>query len=249
MPSLLLGVIIISASIILSVSALLAVRRRVPHHRMKPHNDIAGPMFETMGVAYAVLLAFIVVVVWQNFDKARANVEREANCVTDMVRDSQSFSQGSRQHIQGLIRQYAELVSGEEWAAMAKGRASARVSGVLNKMWDFYGSYEPATISERIFFEESVRHLDEVGELRRMRLFDAKSGLHPVLWFVLITGGVSIMLFALFFGAENLRSQVLMIALLSVSISLILFLILVFDYPFSGDVSVSADAFKEMLQY
>jgi hypothetical protein len=83
-PTMVLGAITVAVFIILSVGGLLLVRQFVPHQRLKVHNDVAGSIFGTLGMAYTVLLAFVVVIVWQNFDKSNLNVQREANCLADL---------------------------------------------------------------------------------------------------------------------------------------------------------------------
>jgi hypothetical protein len=66
---------------------------------------------------------------------------------------------------------------------------------------------------------------------------------------VLVSGGMITILFTLFFGTENFFAHLIMTSLLSALIGLILFTIMVMDYPFSGSVSVSPEAFKVILQY
>jgi purine-cytosine permease-like protein len=63
----------------ISITSLLIIRKYYPHQKCKPHNDIAGFIFATLGVIYAVLLAFIVVITWQDFDKAQDITINEAN--------------------------------------------------------------------------------------------------------------------------------------------------------------------------
>lgn len=41
---------------------------------------------------YQVLLAFVVVTVWQNYDKANAGVQKEAIYMADLYRDSEALS-------------------------------------------------------------------------------------------------------------------------------------------------------------
>jgi hypothetical protein len=55
---------------------------------LKRGHGIAGPIFSTLGVVYAVLLAFAIIVVWQSFDTTQNNVVREANYYADIYRDS-----------------------------------------------------------------------------------------------------------------------------------------------------------------
>lgn len=246
-PTIVLGVIIISSAVIISIAGLLIVRRHIPHHRLKTHNDVAGPIFATVGVIYAVLLAFVVVIVWQNFDRSRSNVQDEANCLVDLAMDAEAFSPEFKKDIRALLYQYAEIVVNEEWPAMAKGGAGPHMRGITEKMWRAYSAYEPETEAQKAFFTESIKKLNDLGELRRSRLLDAQTGVHPILWFVLILGGLVTISFTFFFGAENLKAQLTMAILLAILISLILFTILAMDFPFTGEVSISPDPFKQTM--
>ena len=46
---------------------------------MTKNNEIAGFKFATVGVIYAVLLAFSVIVVWEKFNDAQTTVAGEAS--------------------------------------------------------------------------------------------------------------------------------------------------------------------------
>ena len=248
-PTLLLGLIIVITAIIFVTTGLIIVRRIIPHHKMKLHNDVAGAIFNTFGVAYSVLIAFVVVVTWQNFDRSNLNVNREANCLVDLVRDSGNFDQGFRQKILELTGQYADAVINDEWKTMERGESSPRAKEAMQNLSSLYNSYLPRTVSEEIFFSESVRKLNELAELRRTRILDSRTGLHPILWLVLMAGGVATIIFTFLFGSENLKAQILMASLLVIIIGLILFTILLFDFPFTGDVKISPDAFKQMFNF
>mgnify|MGYP001610597547 CR=1 FL=1 len=244
-----LCIMIVVVSGAFSVTGLLIVRRYVPNHRLKTHHDIAGPIFATLGVVYAVLLAFVVVIAWQSFNESNVNVEKEANRLTDLVRDSGPFAQPFKDEMNKLASEYTRSVIDDEWKTMARGESSPRTREVVRKIEALYDGYSPRTDTERIFFAESIRKLNELCELRRSRLIDSKIGIHPVLWLVLILGAITTISFTYFFGSENFNAQIMMVVLLSTLLALILFTILVFDFPFTGDVSVSPQAFKEMLKY
>lgn len=249
MPSLLLGSAVVMLSITLSVGGLLFVRRFVSHQKLKSHNDIAGAIFGTLGMAYTVLVAFVVVTVWQSFDKATSNTDKEANCLVSLYRDCESFSEPSKQQIRALLNEYAKKVTSDEWPLLPKGQASPRVQEIINKLSILYSNYLPKAITDQIFFEESVGKFNGLCELRRERLIDSKHGIHPILWFVLIIGAIVTIGFTFFFGSENLRAQITMTILLAALIAIILFTILAFDFPFTGDVTISSEPFKEMLKY
>jgi len=54
------------------------VRRCVKLEKLVTNNEIAGFKFATIGVLYAVLIAFAIIVVWQKFSDADNNVAAEA---------------------------------------------------------------------------------------------------------------------------------------------------------------------------
>jgi hypothetical protein len=51
------------------------VQRLVPVTVRREHNDVAGFIYAVLGVIYAVLLALVVIAVWEQFDRARITVE------------------------------------------------------------------------------------------------------------------------------------------------------------------------------
>ncbi|MDD5585080.1 MAG: DUF4239 domain-containing protein [Candidatus Omnitrophica bacterium] len=248
-PLVSLGIIIVMSSIVLSVAGLLLVRYFVPHKKLEVHNDVASAIFGTLGMAYTVLLAFVVVIVWQAFDKANVNVEKEANCVVTLYRDAESFSDTAKIQIRTALNEYAKAVIHEEWAVLARGEASPHAQELINTLHRAYSSYVPHAITDQIFFETSVNRFNELCELRRERLLDSRNGIHPVLWFVLVVGGIATIMFTFFFGSENLGAQLIMTMLLSAIIALILFTILVFDFPFSGSVNITPQAFSRVVSY
>lgn len=243
-PTPILGAIIVLVFVTISVGGLSVVRKFIPHHKLKVHNDVAGAIFNTLGVAYTVMLAFVVVIAWQNFDKSDLNVEKEANCIVDLYRDSASFAGPFKDEIRSLLKEYTNAVVNDEWKMLARGEQSLKAHGLLKKIWMAYISYEPKTENEKMFFTESVKKLNEAGELRRLRLMDSRTGIHPILWSVLLIGGITTIAFTFFFGAENLKAQIMMASMLAMVIALILFLVLLLDFPFTGELNISPDAFK-----
>ena len=65
--------------VLVAVAGLVVVQRLVPPERREVQNDVAGFIYAVLGVAYAVLLAFVVIAVWQDYQTAQAEVESEAH--------------------------------------------------------------------------------------------------------------------------------------------------------------------------
>ncbi|MCX6006758.1 MAG: DUF4239 domain-containing protein [Chloroflexi bacterium] len=247
-PTWAIAAIMIAVAVGTAVGGVLLVRRFVNVGNLKHHHDVAGPIFSTLGVVYAVLLAFAIVIVWQNFDMTQNSVIREANYYGDIYRDSVGLPEPLRSQLTAGMDDYINAIIDDEWKLLAVGQRSMIVQEKSDKIWKLIGNFEPKTDKEKIIFAEILNRANTAGELRRQRIADASTGIHPVLWFVLLFGGIITVAFTFFFGSENLGAQLIMTTLLAVLIVLILFTILIMDFPFSGDLFISPDAFKQVLQ-
>jgi hypothetical protein len=79
-------------------------------------------------------------------------------------------------------------------------------------------------------------------------LLVAEQGLPPILWVVLILGGVITVGFTYLFGLNNTLVHLLMVAALALIISMSLFTVAALDYPFSGDIRIHPSAYEQDLE-
>ncbi|HKQ99153.1 MAG TPA: hypothetical protein VJT09_00690, partial [Pyrinomonadaceae bacterium] len=91
MHTFLVGVVVVGVSVLLAHLGLHLVRRKVPLTTLQAHHEVAGFIIGVLGAIYAVLLAFVVVVVWNQFEDAKAAVGREANKLNDLARMAEGF--------------------------------------------------------------------------------------------------------------------------------------------------------------
>ena len=248
-PTVALGTIIVASAVAISIGGLMFTRRFIGIERLKIRHEISSTMFHTLGVIYAVVLAFIVIVAWENFDRIDSNVSKEANCYADLSRDANALTEPFRSQAKEAIGVYVKAVVEEEWPMLASGSRSSHTHDLFTRIWDLYLSYEPETQREEIFFTASVQKLNEAGELRTQRIMDSRSHIHTILWAVLLAGGAIIIIFSYFLISEKLRVQIVMTALFSAIIALILFTILMLDFPFASHMGIKPDAFQPILMY
>ena len=248
-PTVPLGILIVVLAITFAFAGLLLVRRLVPKSILKPHHELTNAIFGAIAMAYAVLLAFVVVVAWQNYDKTKTIVETEANCLVDLHRNSFAFPQMFQAQLQNILKYYVNTVINEEWQKLAKGEESENARTALRRVWSLYTSFEPKTEKEKIFLAESASKLDNLREARRLRITDSRAGVPLVLWFILIVGAVTTVSFSLLFGADSFVAHLLMASSLSVIIALTLYTILLFDFPFTGGVSIGPETFLRIVSF
>jgi hypothetical protein len=105
-----------------AVAGLVLVQRLVPPERREGQNDVAGFIYAVLGVAYAVLLAFVVIAVWQDYETAKTNVDSKAHELAGVYYNASQLPERTR--IRHLARTYARVVVQEEWPLMKRGKTS-----------------------------------------------------------------------------------------------------------------------------
>jgi len=75
---------VIGSVCLLALGGLILVQRLVPTATRQQHNDVAGFIYAALGVIYAVLLALVVIAVWEEYQAASETVEQEANAVAEI---------------------------------------------------------------------------------------------------------------------------------------------------------------------
>ncbi|MDQ3791465.1 MAG: DUF4239 domain-containing protein, partial [Actinomycetota bacterium] len=116
------GVLVVGGACLAAMVGLVLVQRLVPVSIRKEHNDVAGFIYAALGVIYAVLLALVVIAVWEEFGRARVTVESEANALAEIFWLAHRLPEPQGRHLQELSRSYAEEVVDEEWPLMAQGQ-------------------------------------------------------------------------------------------------------------------------------
>src|SRR2546429_5896881 len=117
-PSWLLFLLIVGGSVGLAWIGTVLLRRLTTAPKDDRHNEVAGFIFATVGVLYAVLLAFTVIIVWEQYISAESVVSQEAAALITVARDASSFPQPERGQVYDQLRAYAQFVLNVEWRTM-----------------------------------------------------------------------------------------------------------------------------------
>ena len=248
MQTLILGVLVVGLSILLTHLGLRLVRRLVPLSVLETHHEVAGFIIGVLGAIYAVLLAFVVVIMWDQYGDARANVEQEANQLNDLSHLAQGFADPARERLLAAMRAYAASAMNDEWPAMAEGNDSPRTQAATDDLWRAYLEIDPQTNRENALYQESLSHLNNMSTSRRLRIYASRDDLPTVIQFLLWGGGLITIAFTYFFGVKSIRSQALMTAALAGVIAFILFLVIALDNPFHGYVRVTPEPLRQVLE-
>jgi hypothetical protein len=75
-PLWLTALILLVPTTLFAMVGPVIVRRFIALDHLRVNNEVAGFKFATIGVIYAVLLAFAIVVVWERFNTAESDVAK-----------------------------------------------------------------------------------------------------------------------------------------------------------------------------
>jgi hypothetical protein len=239
-------ILLMAATVLLVVVGTVSVRRWVGVETLKLNNEVAGFIYAVIGVLYAVLLGFTAIVVWEQFDKAQAGVDQEANEIADLYRDAQTFPEDTREQLETQLRAYAGLVVEKEWPAMAERKSSPEAWDMYNRIWRSYHEFQPQNDHQKIWYEQSLIRLNQLGDQRRLRLLSSQSvGIPTVMWIALLGAGVITIGFSFLFGTRSAAAHLLMTSALAMTIALVLVSILALEEPFAGITRVDPEAFEQ----
>jgi hypothetical protein len=248
LPLWLLGILLIGTATALAMAGPVFVRHHVGLERLSVNNEVAGFKFATVGVLYAVLLAFAVIIVWEKFSDAEKAVAQEAGGAATLYRLADGIGGEPGAALRSGLTHYLKTAVAEDWPAMERGGASRTVTRALDGAYVALLTFAPSDGRGTALLAEALHQLDLMTQARRARLV-MTSGIVPnVVWFVLVGGAVLTIGFTLFFGAENLRVQAMMTGVLAFLIFSGLLVIIAIDHPFAGSVKVGPEALSIVLE-
>jgi hypothetical protein len=244
------GEILIVVVVVAVTVALHAIwQRRFKSEMLRKHNDVAGFLFSAVGVIYAVVLGFIVVVVWEKYDTTVANVDTEIAAVSDLYRTVGGFSEPARAQIrQGLV-DYTNGMIHSEWALMGDRVIIPKDLTLLETLAHRVETYAPTGLGQADVQQMAMTQLERLFDARRLRLIQSAPSVPMVLWFALVAGALAMLSFAFLFGVENRGAQLVMTAILAGLIAILFIVISEFDEPFNGSVSISDDGWVALQQH
>ena len=240
--------ILIVPTTIFAMCGPAIVRRYVPLDRLSANNEVAGFKFATVGVIYAVLLAFAILVVWERFNKADSDVANEASAAATVFRLTQGLDADHGVAVRHATTNYLKEAVDKDWPAMGHGTSSRDVTIALTEIYDAVLKFHTFGSFESLVVAEILRDVDRISEMRRQRLV-AASGIVPgIIWAVLFTGAFVTIGFTFFFGTANLRAQTVMSGAVAILIFSGLLTVVAIDHPFAGTVKVGPEALIAVIQ-
>ncbi|WP_174189917.1 DUF4239 domain-containing protein [Nocardia barduliensis] len=235
-----------------AVTALVAVVVFVAGDRLHPKtwrqtdDDTVGALvLNLINTIFMAVVAFIVVIAWQQYDNARNHTIAEAKALIDTYWAAHGMPEPDHARIQGLVRAYTEQVLDEEWAVMAEhSRLSQSTQDTLDTLRDAVAAVNAADPEVETLRTNALTSLDAVAQARADRALDAGYRVPGFLYLAMWICTVLLLLSVVLSGVQVTKRSVVTTALLGAIVGVVIRAIYNLDEPFSGGNLVPKDAFE-----
>lgn len=235
---------VIGVSIFLAVGSVWIANKTVYRPGAKEQSGSLSPFLTTVALVYGALLGFTVVVAWEQFSSAEANVTNESSTLATMYRQTVSLPPQEQATMRDLLRTYTTAVQAE-WDRQGSDVASGTARAAITDMYRVLG--QESTTAHPVNAE--IRgQLNVLTSQRNTRILDAKPRIPGLLWSGLLFGAVLLIALIGFTQLSNSLNHMVLSSAIAILLGLLLFLIFWLDHPFGRELGVTPAVFDYAVQ-
>lgn len=241
-------ILFMAISVSVGVCSVFASRKFIGHDFLRRHNEVTAPVHAAISVMYAVLVGFVIIATWEQYNDAEEVIVTEANQIFALDRDFSNIPKIYSDRVDSSLLQYTHTVIDVEWKMMMAGSMDNYTNASYETLWKGIGSINPQNDGERMWIEKAVDRLNKLDETRGERIMLVERHIPTMMWMFLIAGGVIVILFTSLFGSETVSMSLITNIPLAMIIGFMLYLINELDYPFNGNLRIDDEAFRHVLE-
>lgn len=222
------------------------IRSRLAADVLHKAHDVSMAVYANTGLLYGIVLGLVTVNGMERHVSLTDAVNQEASCLLSIARVADLFPDADRKAIRSAVQQYANDVATSEFVTDAEEPMQHEVH--LDAMW--HGLAEMLKADSVISSQERVllEKLSTLQEVRMVRLGLIGEKIHPMMWSILIGGGVLMVLFLVAFDPLNQRLHTILFVAVSVTITSVLLLVYAYNHPTDGLLKVDPQPFLAVAQ-
>lgn len=243
-----MALVVFMATYLMAGSIYLVVTRLAVNARAKAFKAVSPGMLPPLGILFALLVGFIAVEVWSNFDKAKAAVATEASALRAVVLLAGTFPEEQKTRIYALINRHIDEAVNKEWPAMAQQQAtlSTLPTALVEELHDTL-ALKAADDSQRAAQPEMVKALHTAMDARRQRIVISESTVGAVKWLGILLQGLCTLVAIAMVHSDNRLTCAITLTLFATGIALSVLLIAAYSRPFTGETSVRPELLKQVI--
>jgi hypothetical protein len=183
-----LAPLVLIVAVTAAITAKLLVRRRAPEGGWFTDAPRSAGSLSVIGTMFAVMLAFVILLALQSYQRAREGTSVEAIAVSELHSVASVFESPTSDRLQGGLVCYTRAVIEDEWPAMGEGRSSELVQSWIDKLQREFANADPQGARQETAYGQWFDEQAQRREGRRERLAEATPFVPVPLWLVLGIG-------------------------------------------------------------
>ncbi|MDQ7826390.1 MAG: hypothetical protein RDV48_26540 [Candidatus Eremiobacteraeota bacterium] len=233
---------------ILFISALIPFLFFLIHRRSRIPLDVnerslLSTSFGFFNALYAFLLSFAVITLWSQVIDAQDDVGREAQTINTMYHLALLIPDSD--DLKHALIDYNNCIIDDEWKEMAVHRCiSEKTQTAFHNIWYRIHTLPLKSQREILTYQEILEKVEDLSQLRVQRFLLIRGHLYPLIWIIIIVGGICAIVGFYYFGTEKLKIQLIFDFIFIFIMLLTIWLITELNYPYDGWINVSPEPFK-----
>jgi Protein of unknown function (DUF4239) len=244
-PEFVLALVFVGGIVLLTLGGFFLLTRKLPSWR--EHGDtqvILG--VAAMGMTlFALVLAFVVVNLYNDYTSASDDVTDEANALGAIVQDAHAFPPPAERAIDRAVARYVREVRDHEFRALANGKTDSPADARALDIVDALQAYSPRTVTERTFYSAASAQLNTFLAERENRVAKAKTEIPGPLLGLLIFLAIVTISVSFLIKTRRWSVDIALVVVIAVIIASGLLTALILQYPYSGGIAVDSSPLVE----
>ena len=244
-----MALVIFSAIYLLAAAIYLTViRLAVDGRAARAFKALSPGMLPPLGIIFGLLVGFVAVQVWNDFDHAKSAVTNEASALRAIVLLAEHLPDEQQSRLRALVNSHIEEAVQQEWPAMAEQRATLEtLHQALVQCLQVTLNLKPADESQAIAQREIVDFLGKAAEARRQRIVISQSSVSTVKWAAILLMGLCALIAIAMVHSDNRLTCAIALTLFATGIAMSVLMIATYTRPFTGDISVGPDLLQQVI--
>ena len=243
LPMWVLGLLYVAGPALLTGAVALLLRRRWRAGLAGSYRETGGTLLTQMLAVYGIVLAFVIVNQYGDYNETSKDVQTEALNIEDLYRSSFALPPASQSEVSDAVREYTQAVVDDEWQDLGKGESNPAASAAFSRLYRVLRDNQPTDPAQLVHYDQALSYLHTAHDARHRRLDAAAETLPGTLSAFLVLGALASVASTFLLG---LRLHQLVVPMsLAALLGFTLLLSLTLDHPFTGDSGISSKHFTE----
>lgn len=214
---------------------------------LRSHNEVTGFVFLAVASFYALLLSFVVLVVWDQLNETRGNVSKEGSSAMGLYRDIKYYPDSlESKQLMAVYLDFVYNVIDDEFPKMDSMMQSRKTPESFNLVFYKMERLNPKNPYQVQLVAGMFNHLNELSTYRGLRTTSMETEISPPMWLPMIVGAIITIICAMLLDIEHTRMHITLTSLLGVFIGMFLFIIILLDHPYTGSQGLKPKSYKEI---